>query len=167
MNYLLVYVGTSSNPNVYAKISPEDAGKALKYKWSWTRGKDRNGPLYARAVDTAAKPPRQIKLHRLVLDAPAGVDIDHINGDTLDNRRENLRFVTAQQNLANSRKRRVRSSRFKGVSWHGKAGKWRAYIAVGRKQTHLGLFDTEQAAALAYDVKATEVWGEYAHLNLG
>lgn len=105
-------------------------------------------------------------LHRLIMNAADDVHVDHINGDGLDNRRENLRIVTPQLNQANSRKHAEARSRFKGVSWSEAAQRWRAYIAVGRKQTHLGLFDDEISAARAYDAKARELFGEHAFTNL-
>lgn len=166
MSYFLVNVGSSRTPNVYAKISPEDAELVLKYKWSITRGPDRAGPFYVRAVDRTVKPPKQIKLQRLLLNAPEGMHVDHINGEPLDNRRENLRIATPQQNQANSRKHIKRQSEFKGVTRVKNSARWRAYICIDRRQTHLGMFDTEIEAARAYDAKASQVWGEYAHLNL-
>jgi hypothetical protein len=59
------------------------------------------------------------------------------------------------------------TSRFKGVSWHKKAGKWRAVIALNRKHKHLGHFDNELDAARAYDAAARKQWGEFAKCNLG
>jgi hypothetical protein len=164
--YLLVNCGELSGGMVYAKISPADAPVVLLYKWSWTRGNDRAAHTYVRTNVRDGLRWRQVKLHRLLLDAPPGTHVDHINHDTLDNRRENLRVVTAQQNQANSRKIITGDSCFKGVCWHKQSNKWRAYIAVNRRQISLGLFDDEVMAAQAYDRAARERFGEYANLNL-
>jgi len=104
-------------------------------------------------------------MHRLVLDAPQGVGVDHINGNGLDNRRENLRFCDHSLNAANMRKRAPHSSRFKGVSWHSKAGKWEAYIKREGRKTYLGCYVTEAEAARVYDAAAREYFGEFARPN--
>jgi hypothetical protein len=94
--------------------------------------------------------------------------VDHINGNGLDNRKENLRVVTVVENARNSRgKVRSRKSQYKGVSFCiGRKSPWRATIeAGGHGQKHLGYFSTEEEAARAYDQAAAEVFGEFAFLN--
>jgi hypothetical protein len=93
----------------------------------------------------------------------SGMDVDHVNGDTLDNRRENIRVCTHTQNMMNRRKLSPTSSRYKGVSARGK--KWRAYIRVGGKLIHIGTFCDEEEAARAYNEYANKYFGEYALLN--
>lgn len=157
----------SSNMERYAKISPQDAELILRYKWRVTSTiHGRGNAIFYAYTSSGGRGAKKIKMHRLITNAPDGTHVDHINGDGLDNRRENLRIVTPQMNQANSRKHIVGWSRFKGVSWSAAAKKWRAYINIGRKQTHLGLFDDEITAAQAYDVKAREVFGEHAFTNL-
>lgn len=107
---------------------------------------------------------RTVVLHRLLMDNPKGLDVDHINGDKADNRRANLRAVTRQQNIRNSGPRRRAASRYKGVTLH-KRGKWNARIVVNGRNLHLGLFVAEEAAAKAYDAAALAHFGEYAWLN--
>ena len=102
-------------------------------------------------------------MHRAIADAPRDKVVDHINGDTLDNRRANLRICTQQDNMFNSTVKPRGASRYRGVSlWKGK---WRACIVVRRKQRHLGIFPDEASAALAYNRAATESFGKYAQLN--
>ena len=105
-------------------------------------------------------------MHSVILSAPKGMVIDHINNNPLDNRIANLRIVTPQQNAWNRKKRRTRStSKYKGVSWSKNDGKWRALIMLDNKKISLGNFDDEKQAGRAYDKKAKELFGEHAKLN--
>jgi len=105
------------------------------------------------------------KLHRFVLNAPAGVVVDHIDGNRQDNRKANLRFCTAGENAKNKRRYAGRS-RFKGVARSAEGKPWRAYISSGGNgHQHLGVFDTEEAAARAYDDAARRLHGSFAALN--
>lgn len=104
-----------------------------------------------------------IAMHRLILDAPAGLQVDHINGDSLDNRRCNLRLANQSQNAAN--KSAMGKSKYKGVCWVARIRKWSAQIKKDGQKFWLGTFDTEEAAARAYDSAARAMHGEYARLN--
>lgn len=106
-----------------------------------------------------------IYLHRLIVGAAPGLEVDHINGDTLDNRRANLRVCTRAENARNLAKRPGGSSRFKGVSWSSGDRRWRAFIRVDRRQISLGSFRAEQDAARAYDDAAIREFGEFARTN--
>jgi len=164
----LVNCTTPNSPNTFAKIDPEFAETALKYKWGLSYGpykKGRRRSFYAVARQDGIK--LHLKMHRLVIGAEPGQIVDHINGDTLDNRRCNLRVVTYQQNAQNSRGVLPGrgTSDYKGVSWSKAAKKWTATIFYNRKQVYLGLFENEFDAALAYDAKAIELHGAYAKTN--
>jgi len=102
-------------------------------------------------------------MHRLIMDAPDGTDVDHRNMDRVDNRRSNLRLATRAENLRNQGLSRNNTSGFKGVSRLD--GKWRAEIRVKWKLIYLGLFDDKVEAARAYDTAAKEHFGEFARLN--
>lgn len=109
---------------------------------------------------------RMLLMHREIMGAPEGLEVDHINGDTLDNRRENLRLATKAQNAANRRKTKApTSSQYLGVSWHPHTRKWTARIAVGTRKHYLGVYSDEREAALAYDRAARHYRGEFAVLN--
>lgn len=113
-------------------------------------------------------PDRRIEyLHRAIMSAPLGVSVDHINGDTLDNRKSNLRLATSSENGANVPKREGTSSRFKGVCWDKNGHRWKAHIGYQGKRVHLGYFVDEEEAARAYDRVARTLFGEFARTNFG
>ncbi|QGQ97073.1 hypothetical protein EHS13_20360 [Paenibacillus psychroresistens] len=93
-------------------------------------------------------------------------EMDHINGDRSDNRKQNLRLATRQQNANNNGKIANGSSRHKGVSWDKERKKWRAKITIKSKKKSIGRFENESDAALAYNEYAKEVFGEFARLNV-
>ena len=114
-------------------------------------------------------PPEIVSMHRVVADAATGLDVDHINRNGLDNRRENLRLCTRGQNNANRGPwNKKKNSKYKGAHLHKmKNGGtfWAAAICKDYKQIHLGTFKTDRDAAIAYDKAAIELHGEFAYTN--
>jgi len=111
-----------------------------------------------------------IHLHWLILsDIPIGMVRDHINGDGLDNRRDNLRICKPKHNSRNQKRHRdAVHSKYKGVTYNGQSNRrrpWVSRIIVDYKQIYLGYYETELEAAKAYDVGAKRYFGEYARLN--
>ena len=102
-------------------------------------------------------------MHRLIMNASKGQMVDHIDGNGLNNQRSNLRFVTIGQNRVNSKLNSNNSSGFRGVYKDG--GRWRAEIVCRGKRVRLGNFAKPEEAAEAYDLKAIELFGEFARLN--
>lgn len=117
---------------------------ASAFKWTASNG-------YAmRWTSRRFGPRKAVYLHQQIIEQTAGFVSDHINGDTLDNRRENLRPVTHAQNLQNRRGAQINSrSGIRGVSWHKAGAKWRAEVKVHGRVFYLGLFDTIEAADAA------------------
>ena len=110
---------------------------------------------------------RDISIHRVVINAPKGMQVDHINGDPLDNRKENLRICTRSENCRNRKVRSNSRSGYKGVEIKS-SGRFQAYIGnPNMKSRHikLGTYDTPEEAARAYDKKAIQLHGEFANLN--
>lgn len=110
----------------------------------------------------------QTSLYRAVMGAPAGTDVDHISGDTLDNRKINLRICTHAENLRNCKSWSTSKSPFKGC-YQRKCGgpkRWRARIQFDGKSIYIGCYLTAEEAAEAYNAKAVELHGQYARLNV-
>lgn len=127
------------------------------YKWHLTS----HG--YAARSERCCGKKKMIYLHRHILGAKKGQQVDHINGDKLDNRKENLRIVSSSQNLQN--KKYGGSSKFKGVHYRKDVKSWRVTIQVDGKTKHIGYFKDELEAAKAYDRVAKTIYGEGPWLN--
>jgi hypothetical protein len=130
----------------------------------WHASASRNGRFDAAHKSNDVR--RSILMHRLVLYAPRGKEVDHINGDTLDNRRGNLRLAAHDQNGHNRKIQRNNASGFKGVSCYKRTGLWGAYIKFRGKQYHLGYFDTPELAAREYDRAARLLLDSLLELTL-
>lgn len=104
-------------------------------------------------------------MHREIMNSPVGKDIDHIDGNRLNNRRNNLRVCSRSQNFMNRRKKENTSSQYKGVTFDKKKGKWQAGIKLKGKFYYLGRYEKEIDAAIAYNKKATEMFGDFSRLN--
>lgn len=145
----------------FSKIDVQDVTKVMRHLWYLYR-EPRTGRKYAVREEQGVT----VRLHRWLLGASDSEDVDHMNGDGLDNRRENLRKATASQNTYNARKRSPGTSKYKGVTRDANGRMtWRARIRVDRRLIHLGRFDTEEEAALAYDAAARRHFGTFACVN--
>jgi len=158
----------------FAIVDPEDYEELSRYKWYAVRSprgfyavRSAKANGLSHAVQNGRIGQKNVRMHRVILKAPEGKFIDHINHNGLDNRKSNLRICTMQQNAWNMRKQRGNCvSQYKGVTRRKDTGKWQARIIYNAKRISIGCFDDEKAAAMAYDNKAKEMFGEYAALNL-
>lgn len=145
--------------NKFSVVDDEYFEYLNQWQWSFhagyaTRGIKRNGKT------------KTIHMHRVVMELFGvidGLEVDHINGDKLDNRKQNLRICTKAENLRNRPTTSSNSSGYKGVYKSG--SNWQARISVNKKLTNLGSFKKKEDAAKAYDVEAVRVYGEFAKTN--
>ncbi len=159
--YRLIPLQGNSAKGIFAKVSVEDYGELSKYNWFLTQGyAQRNLPR------NGLKKRYRLYMHHAICMPSEGVKVDHIDGDTLNNIRGNLRLCTHTENARNRRVSNA-TSRFKGVhySTNCKRGVWCAQIRVDKKAYKLGYFEIEEKAARAYDEAALKHFGEFARLN--
>jgi len=144
--------------NKYAIVDDIDYKRVSLFKWHVQ--KDKN-TFYAR-TNTSKKlgSQRTVRMHHFIVGFPLhNLKVDHINGNGLDNRKENLRIISNRENCQNTVKSRfgLKTSIYPGVNWMKAKKKWRAEIQINGKQIHLGLFESEEEAAYKYE----EAAGEY------
>ena len=137
-----------------AIIDAEDYEKLSRVKWQFNNG-------YAVKSVRVGKKFKTLMMHREILNAPEGLEIDHKNGNRLDNRKSNLRFCTRSENICNISALPNKSSPYKGVTWHKVSKKWQARVKKNGKSYFLGLFHNECDAAQAYVEKAKELHYEF------
>jgi hypothetical protein len=146
--------------DLVAIVDDDDYLRLSVFKW--------HALLAGRAFYAACKENKTHKLilmHRLVLYAPRGMEVDHVNGNSLDNRRENLRLASHAQNGMNQKIRHDSKSGFKGVSFNKPRGRWLAHIKFRGKKYNLGYFETPELAAKEYDRAARLAFGKFARTN--
>lgn len=143
-----------------ALVDDGDFDLVSRFKWQAAKAPR---TWYAHRVEYGGKRKKTESMHRLILDAPLGMLVDHINGNGLDNRRDNLRLATKGQNNYNTRLRRDNATGYKGVKRN--CLRWVARIRIDRRLIHLGSFSTKEDAARAYDSAARRHFGEFAKLN--
>ena len=143
----------------FAKIDLEDIIRVNQYNW-WAVWYENIQTYYARGIINN----KNIGLHRFILNVTnPKIQVDHRDGNGLENRRFNIRVCTSQQNAMNQQSKKNSSSKFKGVAKI--AHKWQAQITYNYKKIYLGCFDDEKIAAKIYNEKAKELFGEFARLN--
>lgn len=142
-----------------ALVDDSDYPLVSQHKWLYV------GSGYAGRFVTRNNKKKLVYLHRFLLDAQPGQRVDHINGDRLDNRRENLRRVTLYQNQQNRKCPTHTTSGKKGVCWHRQMRKWHVRISVNGTRMHLGYYDDLETAALLYDAAARQFFNGYARPN--
>ena len=126
-------------------------------QWKWYVHKNGNNFYAVRGF------PKRIQMHRVVMNTSDGIEVDHIDGNGLNNTRSNLRNCTHVQNMQNRKKNSDNTSGYKGVDWHNE--KWRAQITINKKIVFLGYFSSIEDAAHAYDTAAKEGHGNFAKTN--
>lgn len=145
-----------------AIVDSDDYEELNKHKWCAV--KYPNGQFYAlRGSGDPHKTP--IRMHRKIMDFPKTGEIDHINGNGLDNRKCNLRNISHKNNIQNSRLSARNKSGYKGVRWDKEREKWIVWIGFNLKRINLGRFSDIVEAARAYDKAAKKYFGDTAKTN--
>jgi hypothetical protein len=150
-----------------ALIDDEDAPRILAHKWTLHHDRSRRRDVgyavrYVRKADGIGR--TSIQMHREILNAPAGLEVDHINGEGLDNQKVNLRLATRAQNLSNTYRQKGRTG-YRGIYWHRRNRMYHALIRHEGKKHSLGYYYDVEQAARAYDYAAYHLHGEFASLN--
>ena len=153
-----------ANSKKYAIVDPQDYYWLSQYTWlaEQTHYSYRAVRLLCRGRTSAL-----VNMHRLIMNAPKHLFVDHINRNSLDNRRANLRLATHAQNCQNRTPstRTGKTSKYKGVYWLRDRNKWRSCIRANNKYILLGQFNSEVEAAKAYDAAARKYHGSFASPN--
>ena len=147
--------------NIVTLVDDEDYERLNKHNWHVSESGSVTYPR--RALDSRG---RTIRMHREILSVPLGMEVDHKDGDGLNNQKSNLRICASSQNRANARSRSNTSSKHKGVTWVKANRKWKAQIGINGTKRHLGYFEDEEDAALAYNRTALSFYGEFARPNI-
>jgi hypothetical protein len=152
---------------LYAIIDDIDFDFLNQFTWYIRKSKN---VMYAKAIVLIDGSLKHIDMHRMIIkNLDTTKEIDHHNGDGLDNRRNNLRVCTHSQNIMNSPKSirlKGTTSKYKGVCWATRERKWVAHIRKDYVLKYLGRFDDEVEAAKAYNIAAKSLHGEYANINI-
>ena len=150
----------------FALVDDEDYEELNKYKWhaAWAPStKSFYAARNSKQINNSKR--NTIYMHKELLSPAKGMQVDHINHDTLDNRRGNLRIATLSENRANSRIQANSTSGYKGVTWNLRNNKWWSQIVVNCKHEYLGSFTCLMKAAAAYNRAAAKYHGEFACIN--
>lgn len=150
-----------------AIVDDSDFGMVSMHKWHAKVQKRADGSTVVYARRNVRRDGKQHSeyLHRSIIGAQCGVYVDHANGNTLDNTRENIRTCNNTENQRNRVPRSGCRSGYKGVSFYSRDRKWRAFIKFEGKQHCLGYFHSEIEAAKAYDAAAHKHFGQFARPN--
>ncbi|MCK9282549.1 MAG: HNH endonuclease [Melioribacteraceae bacterium] len=151
----------------FALVDDEDFEYLNQFKWCAHKAFDN---YYAIRHVTIDNRQRELQMHRVIMKTPKGKVTDHIDHNGLNNQKSNLRICTARENCCNSKPILGGSSKYKGVSFDTCRAKrnwasWKVSIRNGITQISVGYFKTEKEAALVYNEKAKELFGEFAYLN--
>ena len=167
-NMKVILLSSNKYPGFETIVDDEDFNELIQYKWHLKVVKKKWSISYYAVANYDQK---QIYMHRLIM-ALHGYDIenkliDHKDQNGLNNQKENLRICNLSENAQNARKpKHGKTSKYKGVSVRKSTNKYHSYIMLNQKRIHIGYFTNEIDAAIAYNKKAIELFGEFACLNI-
>jgi len=148
--------------NKYAIVDDEDY--EFLSKWKWHANKSGKNYYARRNLNLSSGTRTCLEMHRQINNTPPGQITDHINRDSLDNRKCNLRTVCRSRNIQNSSEK-IGVSGLRGVSWNIANNKWAARICYKAKREFLGLFDNKEDAAIAYNEASRKIYGNGGFIN--
>lgn len=166
MKYIRLGIG-----KMRAMVSDVDAERISRHKWHPVRvkGTGDTGKVYEYGYKAGRSVSRikKVWMHNEIMRPPKGMEVDHIDGNTLNNTRENLRIVPHWVNCMNKRNRHNKTSKYIGVYKSKDKKKFEAYYwnKKAGKHMHIGYFEDELEAARAHDAVVKRVYGKYACLN--
>lgn len=146
-----------------AIVDDEDFDYLAQWRWTSDVGKHAIYAVRKETLDNGTT--RKVLMHRVIINAPDDLQVDHKNGDGIDNRRCNLRLATLSQNRQNAKLRKDNCVGSKGVHFDKQHRKYRARIQANNKRIEIGLFRTVEEARKAYEQSAKQYHGEFARLN--
>ena len=149
------------------QVKVDDKDYEFLNQWKWHKS-SKGYAVHRFHYPSSYKTPisKTVLMHRVLTFAKDGIQVDHINGDKLDNRKENLRLCNNSQNHMNKGVQSNSTTGYKGVSFEKSIGRYRAYLNLNGKRYNLKTWETPEEAALAYNEKAKELFGEFACLNI-
>lgn len=149
----------------FALVDDDDYERLSQFKWQATKASAKH-VWYAGSNFKTEEGSRWLRMHRLIMKATRGQDVDHIDGNGLNNTKANLRVCRHQDNMRN-RRPMIGRNQFKGVYFEkdGRQQPWRAHIKCDGKQRRIGRFSSAEDAATAYNFVAWEFFGEFARFN--
>lgn len=162
----LLDISTRKFPNTFAMVDDEDFEELARRKWCPNFCKHTNKTYVVRTLSAGESSIKKVvKLHRFLLGFPIGVQVDHIDGNTLNNQRKNLRTCTPSQNMSNRARSDNRSSSlYKGVG--KRRGMFCCLISIEGRQVWVGQSESEETVAAMYNKAAIRYYGEFAVLNI-
>lgn len=147
------------NNEKFVTVDDDDFESLSKHNWQFCLSHGEKG--YARRKITVNSKRVLIIMHRVITNCPSGMEVDHINGDTLDNRKQNLRICTRQENAQNIGRHKDSGNLHLGVYWNKLERKWKAGITSDYKHIHLGTFSTMEEAMAARKIAEKKIKGSF------
>lgn len=151
-----IYLSGKNGKGKYALVDDEDFEYLNQFKWYFNPTRHKSGNGYTQALVNGKYP----AMHTVIMKPPKGLEVDHRDGNGLNNQRNNLRVCTHAQNVLSKSVQRNNRHKLKGVT-HTKYGRYVAFITYKNKGYYLGVYDTPQQARIAYLAKAIELHPEF------
>lgn len=159
-DYATFIIESETHGTFRVQIDLDDVNKCREYKWAIGKSVSNQGKYVKYYVVSGSE---GLLLHRFLMNPDKDMVVDHIDGDTMNNRKSNLRVCETKENLRNSKHRINNTSGYKGVTWFKPTRQWMAYIMVDYKHKTLGYFDDIEDAVEARKVAEDKYFGEYSY----